>query len=353
MAGRRLLILFALVAIGGAACSGGGSQQSLPQQQSSNAVPMARATPPPTHAPPPPPADGHYLYALQGGASSAVYLYSLPLTPNSRSVYSIADPDPNYPFNNLFVSEKDILIGGYSDIFVFYRTGPYAFRSECHIGTYIVDGIAESSTSLYVAAQAGFAGYYLTKYDDGTAQDPCRVGFPPPFYDRNGMYTTDDIAADDSYVYLSNFFPGGSSLLAYPQPLTVNTVPSIIINNGAVRNNQIAVTKTDLYVAQQPYSSGPGALLDYSLPLSSSSSPVATITFPDCYARGVAVYPPDDDLGAKDHRFVPAAKSKTSEASELFVSCDNYVYTYALPLTNSSTPLVTTYGIAGIRLSAR
>ena len=142
---------------------------------------------------------------------------------------------------------------------------------------------------------------------------------------ENGISRPADLAVDANFIYV----PSESKVFTYAMPLKREAPTASVRPAGSTIG--VAVSRSDLYVSTY-YNA---KVYDYSLPLTSASTPVAVIKFPRCTLSngfnkgyGLAVYPPPQ--AGKPATLLFAADS-----------CNN-VFTYSLPLSSGEKPILDT-----------
>ena len=270
----------------------------------------------------------HFLYVTVGTQqdTSQLLVYRLPLTSTSKPTATLS----GFSFaTGVAVGDTNIVVAdnGTEQLDFYFRDGSNTNVLRCSrqygdAGEGVF-AVALHGTDLYTTiGEAERVAEFANGDGHGTPL-PCSSE-SPIFNNGNAISRPSGVVADDNFVYVANF----STITTYSQPFT-KEAPTVTIRDGASPVG-LAVTKTDLYVTNF-YS---GRIDDFKLPLSDASTPVVSVRLPKCNGAevngfGIALSP------APQTGLQPTRLYATDQ-------CNN-IYTYALPLTNTSAPIVDTH----------
>ena len=324
---RSIAAAAGLLALGAAGCGGNGTTAPL-VAGGTTPSPAPSASPSPTPAPTASPvASAQHLYATVATANGpAVATFALPLTPSSTPVVTAPAPltasdsaiGSSLAVNAAHVVYTDVVHDAFFVLDQPIGSGSRPGAMFCYSGC----GDHPNSHSIMTVALSPFD--FLAGTDSG-AGGPVASSvvhfFNAPFSNQTVSSSSQQLthpAAGLAYDAAGNLFAGGSMFpgsgdveeFAGNVQLVHITAP-IFVTSVAVNANQVAV-------AGSTGSPCAGAVLIYALPLTSSSTPLATIT------NGVG----------GDCRYFVALDG----AGNLYVSGSAGVRLYAPPLSNSSGP---------------
>ena len=329
-----LAILSAIVL---SACSGSGIHQAIPLQEVQSSQTLAlpgddtdvqQMNVTAGRMFPDTAAGEHFLYVTVGTQqdTSQLLVYRLPLTSVSKPVTTIS----GFSFaTGVAVGDTNIVVAdnATSQLDFYFKdagSNPFAFRCSRHYGEpgAGVFAVALHGTNLYTTIGEAER---VAEFANGDGQGkplPCN-GESPIFNVGNAISRPSGAVADDRFVYVANF----SSITAYAQPFSKEP-PAITIPDGA-SPVEMAVTSTELYVTNYDN----GRIDVFKLPLKNSSTPKTSVRLPKCNGNevngfGIALSP------APQPGVTPTRLYATDQ-------CNN-IYTYTLPLTKTSVPIVDT-----------
>lgn len=278
---RLLLAVIATAAL--SACSGGGSlnpKAAAPQQKYHVTTTQSYST-------------GPFLYTA---SVDRVNLYKLPLTTSSlpyATIYGFQDArDVKVENNDLDVADSTF---GYNALVTFDQvqsttTVGVSFTFDCFVSFQNAFAEAIHSDHLYVVQQYNDlypilgSPQYMVEYSEDT---PCSPSYVLA-YTSNGLDVPRGVAANDHYIFVAN--SNGESIAAFSQPLHTNDSPVTVTPLVPAATNIVA-NNTALYVIS--YNNG---LERFALPLTTTSTPTATIPLPPC-TNGSAPYGVEDYNG--------------------------------------------------------
>jgi hypothetical protein len=264
---------------------------------------------------------------LYAAGVTGLYRFMLPLTPTSTPIEAASgfSDAVNVATDGTNIYVPDPVA---RRLYVFFAHRPYSERCSFWYGH--LEDVALSSPYVYLSDTIGpFAGkpyapftQYLNTpvYKEIPAVcDPPRGSTPSITIESPSAPTA--IGADGNYVYVGTV-SGTISTYAVSGFASSETPSAIVPMPGTSVADPvaIAVTSTDLYVADRANSS----IDDYSLPLSSSSTPTIMPVGRCASPTGVATYP------------------STPTPTKLYVADCKRILTFLLPITASSRPTVDT-----------
>lgn len=306
-------VIAGVVFVSGCSAGGGLQQSTLPQSRAVQALPITAQNDSAS-------ASTHFLYVA---GFNILNVYALPLTAASKPAHTISGftdaAAVTVGTTNINVLDVQNPAAGLD---VFFASGPNKFKKRCSI-PYPSSGassIVYHSDALYLVTETPgeVSRFADTESSTGTPQ-PCNG--EKPVNDTNALASPAGVGANGKFVYVAD--ETKKTLGAYPVPLTAGEPAKFSVKLSAIPSGVVA-SDTDVYVSF----AGSGFIEDFKLPLRDTSVPIKLQYHVFEQPAGLALFP----------------RPTVSPPTELFVSdeASGAIYTFKLPITSSSVPLVTT-----------